>query len=42
MNIPILIANVLIDLAFFVHTIMGDKELKLIEPRNENDDKFLK
>ncbi len=32
MNIPILIANILTLLAFFVHTFMGDKELKIIQP----------
>lgn len=42
MNIPILIANILMVLAFFIHTFMGDRELKIIEPKNENDDKFLK
>lgn len=42
MNIPILIANILTVLAFFIHTFMGDRELKIIEPKNENDDKFLK
>jgi len=42
MNIPILIANILTLLAFFIHTFVGDKELKIIEPENENDDKYLK
>ena len=32
MNIPILIANILTLLAFFIHTFMGDKELKIIQP----------
>lgn len=40
MNIPILIANILTLLAFLAHTFMGDKELKLIEPGN--DEKYLK
>ena len=40
MNIPILIANVLTLLAFIIHTFIGDKELKMIEP--ENDDNYLK
>lgn len=40
MNIPILIANILTLIAFIVHTFIGDKELKMIEP--ENDDKYLK
>lgn len=40
MNIPILIANIFTLLAFIIHTFIGDKELKIIEP--ENDDKYLK
>ncbi|CAM1361319.1 conserved membrane hypothetical protein [Tenacibaculum sediminilitoris] len=40
MNTPILIANILTLLAFFIHTFMGDKELKIIEP--EDDPKHLK
>jgi len=42
MNIPILMANILTLLAFISHTFMGDKELKIIEPENENDEKHLK
>lgn len=42
MNIYILIANVLTLGAFFLHTFAGDKELKLIEPKTENDPKLLK
>jgi hypothetical protein len=42
MNIPILIANILTLFAFFIHTFMGDHELKTIEPENENDEKYLK
>ena len=37
MNIPILIANILTLLAFFLHTFMGDKELKIIQPPTETD-----
>ena len=40
MNIPILIANILTLFAFIIHTFIGDKELKIIEP--ENDSKYLK
>mgnify|MGYP001628009195 FL=1 len=40
MNIPILIANILTLFAFIIHTFIGDKELKIIEP--ENDAKYLK
>jgi len=40
MNIQILIANILTLLAFFIHTFIGDKELRIIEP--ENDKKYLK
>lgn len=42
MNIPILIASILTFLAFLVHTFMGDRELKLIEPRDQHDRKYLK
>ena len=42
MNIPILIANILTFLAFLVHTFVGDRELKLIEPRDQPDRKFQK
>ncbi|TDQ23892.1 hypothetical protein [Tenacibaculum caenipelagi] len=40
MNTPILIANILTLLAFLIHTFMGDRELKIIEP--EDDPKHLK
>lgn len=42
MNIPILIANVLALLAFAVHTFVGDKELKVNEPTEENAKNYLK
>lgn len=42
MKIPILIASILTFLAFAIHTFMGDRELKIIEPENENDEKYLK
>lgn len=42
MNIPILIANILTLLAFIIHTFMGDRELKIIEPESENDENHLK
>lgn len=42
MNTSLLIANVLTLLAFFIHTFMGDRELKIIEPDSENDEKYLK
>jgi len=32
MNIPLLIAGILAGLAFFVHTFMGDYEIRHIEP----------
>lgn len=32
MNILILLANILTLLAFFIHTFMGDRELKIIQP----------
>ena len=40
MNTPILIANILTLLAFLIHTFMGDREFKIIEP--EDDPKHLK
>ena len=36
MNIPILIANTLTLIAFFLHAFVGDKGLKFIEPKIEN------
>ena len=42
MNIPILIANILTLLAFVIHTFVGDKELKIIEPIQVNDENFQK
>jgi hypothetical protein len=42
MNKPILIANILTLLAFLIHTFMGDKALRLIEPKTDNDEKNLK
>lgn len=37
MNIPILLANILTLLAFLIHTFMGDRELKIIQPSNDKD-----
>ncbi len=37
MNIPILLANILTLLAFFIHTFIGDKELKVIQPAEDSD-----
>ena len=37
MNIPILIANILTFLAFIIHTFIGDKELKIIQPTTTVD-----
>ncbi len=42
MSIPLLIANFLTVSAFFLHTFMGDKELKILEPKHlGNEDSFL-
>lgn len=38
MNIPILIANVLTFLAFIIHTFVGDKEHKILQPETNNTD----
>lgn len=32
MNLPLLAANILIFLAFFIHVFMGDKEFNIIQP----------
>ena len=40
MNITILIANILTFLAFVIHTFVGDKELKIIEPTQGSDEDF--
>lgn len=37
MNIPILLANTLTLLAFVLHTFVGDKELKIIQPSSDHD-----
>ncbi len=37
MNLPLIIANVLTLMAFFIHTFVGDRELHLIEPTEEQD-----
>ncbi len=37
MNTPILIANILTLLAFVIHTFMGDRELKIIQPPINTD-----
>jgi hypothetical protein len=42
MNISILIANILILLAFFIHTFMGDRELKTIEPASNTENLKIK
>jgi len=42
MNIPIVLAIILCAIAFFLHTFVGDKELKLIEPDPETDDNYTK
>lgn len=42
MSTPVLIANILTLLAFVIHTFIGDKELKIIEPNDEAEGKFLK
>jgi len=42
MSIPLLIANILTVIAFFLHAFVGDKELKLIEPDDSRDKKYLK
>ena len=36
MSTPLLIANLLLLLAFFVHTFIGDRELRILEPSADN------
>jgi len=38
MNTPLLIANTLTLLAFFIHTFLGDQELKIIQPSAGTED----
>ena len=38
MSLPILAANILTLSAFFIHTFMGDRELRIIEPAVESGD----
>ena len=42
MNLAILTANILTLLAFLIHTFVGDKELKVNEPNEIDDDRFHK
>ena len=42
MNITILIANILTFLPFVIHTFVGDKELKIIEPTHSNNEDLMK
>lgn len=35
MNTPLIVATILTTLAFFAHAIMGDRELKILEPEND-------
>lgn len=38
----ILAASILTFLSFFIHTFMGDKELKLLAPKHEVDQNYIK
>ena len=42
MNGMILTANILTFLAFVIHTFMGDKELKIIQPNLDSEDNYQK
>ncbi|GIM53078.1 MULTISPECIES: hypothetical protein [Capnocytophaga] len=42
MNTLVLIANILVFLAFLIHTFIGDKELKVNQPDNQDDPNFIK
>ncbi|HZG23812.1 MAG TPA: hypothetical protein VEZ17_04490 [Chitinophagaceae bacterium] len=41
MNLPLLIANILVFVSFFIHVIMGDREIKMIQP-SPNAEDYLK
>ena len=38
MNLPLLIANILVFVSFFIHVIMGDREIKMIQPSPNAED----
>lgn len=42
MNIPLLVANFLTLLAFAIHTYVGDREVKILEPTEGPDEGFQK
>jgi hypothetical protein len=42
MNTPILLANILTLLAFFIHTFMGDNAVRKLEPTEVTDGNFKK
>ena len=42
MNGFLITANVITFLAFVVHTFVGDKEIKILEPNNDNAPDFVK
>lgn len=42
MSTSLLIANILLLVAFFIHTFVGDKELKMIEPESEEGENWQK
>lgn len=37
MSIPLLIANALTILAFLIHTFVGDKEIRILEPKADSE-----
>ncbi len=41
MNTPLVIANILIAGAFFIHTFVGDKELRLIQIKLKRNERSL-
>ena len=40
MNTPLMILNVLAGISFFIHTFIGDRDLKIIEPEDDPDDNY--
>ncbi len=42
MNISLIIANILTVLAFVIHTFVGDREIRILEPQETENENFQK
>jgi hypothetical protein len=40
MNTPLIILTILAGISFFIHTFIGDRDLKIIEPADDPDDNY--